>query len=73
MQVKKLVVEQTGGPASVTLADADTMMATFDASTDTGVYTFTLTTTDAYGLSDDDDATITVELNTVYLPLVVRE
>jgi uncharacterized repeat protein (TIGR01451 family)/CSLREA domain-containing protein len=65
--------EQTGGTASVTLADADTMMVTFDAPTDTGIYTFTLTITDAYGLSDDDDATITVELNTVYLPLVVRE
>jgi chitinase len=54
--------QQTGGPASVTLNDADTMTATFDAPLTAGVYSFTLTVTDTFGADDDDTTTVTITL-----------
>jgi uncharacterized repeat protein (TIGR01451 family) len=54
--------QQTGGPASVTLNDADTMVTTFTAPSTVGVYTFSLTVTDPFGADDDDTTTVTITL-----------
>jgi chitinase len=54
--------QQTGGPATVTLNDADTMMTTFTAPPITGTYTFSLAITDTYGLTDSNTTTITITL-----------
>ena len=54
--------QQTGGSVTVSLTDADTATATFDAPLFGGVYTFTLTVSDTYGAADGDDTTVTVNL-----------
>jgi uncharacterized repeat protein (TIGR01451 family) len=56
------VWQQTGGPAAVTLVDAGTVTATFDAPPVGGVYTFTLIVTDTFGVSDADATEVTVNL-----------
>ena len=64
--------EQTGGPG-VTLADADTATVSFEAPGAPGELAFRLTVSDAGGLTDSDEATVTVTANPVhrvpFLPL----
>ena len=50
---------QTGGSPQMYLSDPSVITPTFTASS-TGVYTFTLTVTDTYGLADNDEVVITV-------------
>ena len=50
---------QTGGSQQMYLSDPSAITPTFTASS-TGVYTFTLTVTDTYGLADNDEVVITV-------------
>jgi uncharacterized repeat protein (TIGR01451 family) len=54
--------QQTGGPISVTLNDADTMTTTFAAPSTIGIYTFSLTVTDPFGADDEDTTTVTITL-----------
>ena len=52
--------QQTGGPAPVTLGNADSAVAAFDAPAVAGTYAFALTVTDTFGLTDSDTTTVTV-------------
>jgi uncharacterized repeat protein (TIGR01451 family) len=65
---------QTDGPG-VSLSDGGALSPTFTAPGVAGVLTFTLTVSDAHGLSDADATTVTVcgADTFVYLPLVVRQ
>jgi len=53
--------EQVDGPALVALNDEENHCANFNAPNVPGLYTFTLTVSDNFGLRDSDNVTVTVE------------
>ncbi|MBN2007023.1 MAG: hypothetical protein JXA21_26975, partial [Anaerolineae bacterium] len=56
---------QTDGGSAMTLDDAVAVSPTFTA-TDTGIFTFILTVSDSYGLSSNDQVSVTVIAEPVY-------
>jgi len=64
---------QTGGAPQMTLSNNTAISPTFTA-TDTGVFTFTLTVTDPFSLTDTDEVVITVEeYYRLYLPVIWKQ